>query len=54
MTKYEILKMLEELLLSADAQGVVRGIPKIDALIDIIQDEVLLEGERGHWPLQQQ
>lgn len=53
MTKYEVLKMFEGILKRANGQFAVGEEPTLDALLDIIDDEILVEGERGHWPLSQ-
>ena len=51
MTKYEVLKMFEELFRQAGCQVDDDLEPVFLALIDVVDEELLLEGERGHWPL---
>lgn len=56
MTKYEVLKMLEDILKAAQERKDAAYWPDqelIDDLIDVVEDQKLLEGERGQWPLSQ-
>ena len=53
MTKYEVLKMFEEIFRQAGCQVDDDLEPVLLALIDVVDEELLLEGERGHWPLSQ-
>jgi hypothetical protein len=57
MTKYEVLKMLEDILQEVSdlrhSSFYPEDIGVMTTLIDVVQNEKLLEGERGHWPLSQ-
>ena len=53
MTKYEVLEMLENIFNQAKYQVEDDLEPVFLAIIDVVEDEKLLEGERSCWPLSQ-